>query len=366
MRPFNAGNAAPGPPAKRQTGEAIAMESSYDKQQTMSEFFQPRKSHRVWKIILAVLLTAMIIGAAYEFTRPKEDPVRMSFDLPSGTYSYLDVLLLSDWIYEVSGDENYTFYEAMDPDGYWYIVSLDQSRYDELTAYTDAYYAFYSDHSDTYSYPEPVRLTGMTRLIDYDDVDQLAIYYDATSTQVTDYFGSYYFNEGANNLSDGAFLYILGAFFFGLFFLVVVLQDSATAKNFRKSEARLYDLGKWDDAENQFLMNDTRRYEKMRLVLSRDFLYAGVSGNVLSYEDVGWLYLRRQRSYGITVATQLVAGLNNGKTVFLSGRAANEQTLLEVAQALQAKNPDCLIGYTFENIKTYRARVKEYKQNHPK
>ena len=341
------------------------METTYDHQQTLSEFFQPSKAHKVWKIILAALLSAMILGAGYEFSRPKQDPVRMSADLPGSTYSYLDVQLLSDWIYDVSGDEEYTFYEAMDPDGNWYILSFDSSKVNDLAPYTEAYDAYFSDDYESYSYPEPVRLTGMTRRISSDDVDQLASYYEASGTEVTDYFGSNYFNEGASDRYDGVFFYLLGAFFFGLFLLVLVLQDGSVGRNFRKSEARLYDIGKWDDAENQFLMNTTRRYDKMKLALSQDFIYAGVSGNVLPCEDVGWLYLRKQRSYGITVATQLVAGLKNGKTVYLSSRAANEQALLEIAQALLPKNPNCLIGYTFDNIKTYRANVKEYKQNQP-
>ncbi|NLI53715.1 MAG: hypothetical protein GX417_05245 [Clostridiales bacterium] len=342
------------------------METQYDPQQTLSEFFDPGKAHRVWKIIFAVLLSAMIIGAAYEFTRPQADPVRMSADLPGGTYAYLDVQLLSDWVYDVSGDEDYTFYEAMDPDSNWYIVSLDKSKYDQLAYYTDAYIAFFSDDDQNYSYPEPTRLTGMTRLISSSDASQLATYYGASSTDVTDYFGSYYFNEGANDRYEGAFFYLLGAFFFCLLFLVLVLQDGAIGRNLRKSEERLYKFGKWDDAENQFLRNDIRRYDKAKLALSQDFVYAGVSGSVLSFEDIGWLYRRKQRSYGITVATQLVAGLTNGKTVYLASRAANDQFIAEVAQEVLRKNPNCLIGYSFENIRTYRQRVKEYKLNHPK
>jgi hypothetical protein len=40
--------------------------------------------------------------------------------------------------------------------------------------------------------------------------------------------------------------------------------------------------------------------------------------------------------------------------------------LTETARAIYAANPDCLIGYSFDNIKTYKQRVKEYKQSHPK
>jgi hypothetical protein len=34
----------------------------------------------------------------------------------------------------------------------------------------------------------------------------------------------------------------------------------------------------------------------------------------------------------------------------------------DTAQAIYAANPDCLIGYSADNIQLYRRRVKEYKQ----
>ena len=44
----------------------------------------------------------------------------------------------------------------------------------------------------------------------------------------------------------------------------------------------------------------------------------------------------------------------------------NDEVLSATAQAVYAANPNCLIGYSFDNIKLYKLRVKEYKQNHPK
>ena len=44
----------------------------------------------------------------------------------------------------------------------------------------------------------------------------------------------------------------------------------------------------------------------------------------------------------------------------------NETVLSETARAIYTANPNCLIGYSFDNIKLYRQRVKEYKLSHPK
>ena len=101
------------------------MDATSDRQQTLTEFMSPAKGKRVWQIILAVLLSLMILGAVYEFNKPQAEPVRMSTALSGSTYCYVDVSLVSNWLLKVTGDENYTLYEAMDPDGNWFILNLD-------------------------------------------------------------------------------------------------------------------------------------------------------------------------------------------------------------------------------------------------
>jgi len=92
------------------------METNSSPQQTLFEFFSPSKAQRVWRIILAVLLSVMIVGAAYEFGRPKPEPVRLTHETADDIYSYLDVQLLSDWIYDPDDSDSYRYYEVMDPD----------------------------------------------------------------------------------------------------------------------------------------------------------------------------------------------------------------------------------------------------------
>lgn len=341
------------------------MESQAEKQQTLTEFMTPGKALRVWQIIFAVLLTVMIIGAGYEFSKPQAEPVQMRYDLPSGTYAYLDIQLLSDWVLDITGEDDYTFYEAVDPDGNWFILSINQSQFSSFAPYYDAYNAYFAEDAN-YVYPEPIRVTGLTKSIASDEFDELADYYGATSSEVENYFGSYYLDEGASNQYAGAVLYLVGAFLFGLFFLVVTLQAGGMRKNYQKSDIRLYELGKADDAEVEFSAPDSKHFPKAKLILSRQFVYCGSSGWVLPYEDIGWAYQRTQRSYGIAVGKQIIAGLANGKTIVLAARGVNDAVLTETARAIYEANPNCLIGYTADNIKLYRQRVKEYKLSHSK
>ena len=343
------------------------METQRGKQQTMSEFLAPSKSYRVWLIIMAALLSLMIIGMAYEFNKPKADPVRMTTQLSSDTYSYLDISLVSDWLLKVTGVSNYTISEAMDPDGNWFLITLDDDAFATLSAQQDAYNVYYSENSQNFVLPSPVRLTGVTHLMDSDDVSQIASIFDnTTAAQITEFYGANYFGTGENNQSDGVYGYVLGLIFFGMFFLILLINTSAVRKNYRKSESRLYELGKLDEAEAEYSAPESFRYPKSKLILSKQFVFCGVSGWIVPYEDIGWAYQRTQRSYGIPISKQIVAGLNNGKTVVLAAKGVNDAVLTDAARAIYTANPNCLIGYSFDNIKLYKQRVKEYKLSHRK
>lgn len=346
------------------------MDANTTKQQTLSEFMTPAKSARVWQIILAVLLSLMILGAVYEFSKPQKEPARMSTLLESGTYSYVDVALVSTWLVKVTGDTEYTYYEVMDADGNWFITDIDDAAYAALSVQADAYQSYFTDYADNpqdFPLPETYRLTGITRALSASDYTDLAsVFTPATVEEVSDFYGPNYLQEGVNDQFSGAVLYLVGAVLFGIFFLVVVLQSGSQRKHYRDSEQRLYELGVLDSADAEFTAPESIRFPKSKLVLSEHFVFCGSTGWILPYEDIGWAYQRTQRSYGIPVAKQIIAGLVNGKSVSLANRFVNDDVLTKTAQAIYAANPNCLIGYSFENIKAYNQRVKEYKQNHPK
>jgi hypothetical protein len=89
--------------------------------------------------------------------------------------------------------------------------------------------------------------------VDSDDVSQIASIFDnTTAAQITEFYGANYFGTGENNQSDGVYGYVLGLIFFGMFFLILLINTSAVRKNYRKSESRLYELGKLDEAEAEY------------------------------------------------------------------------------------------------------------------
>ncbi|MEN6636551.1 MAG: DUF6709 family protein [Clostridiaceae bacterium] len=343
------------------------METQTGKQQTLSEFLAPSKSSRIWLIIMAALVSLMIIGAAYEINKPKSDPVRMNTQMDSGTYCYVDVGMVSDWLLKVTGDEDYTIYEAMDPDGNWFLLTLDDEVYATLSTQQEAYNTYFFGNAEDFVLPEPVRLTGVTRALDSDEAEQIAsVFENTTVSDVNKLYGANYLHEGESNQNDGVYGYVVGAIFFGMFLLILAINVGAIRKNYRRSEARLYELGKSDESELEYSSPESVRFPKSRLILSRQFVYCGISGWVVPYEDIGWAYQRTQRAYGIPVSKQIVAGLNNGKTIVLAAKGVDDSVLTDTARTIYTANPNCLIGYSFDNIKLYRQRVKEYKLSHPK
>ena len=122
------------------------MEASTEQQISMQDYFAPSKGRRIAMIIFAALAALCIARAVFAMQKPAEEPAQMAHSLDGkSAYAYLDVQLLSDWVLRVTGDSNYTYYEAMDPDQNWYIVALDSATDEKLQPYIDAYNYLFTD-----------------------------------------------------------------------------------------------------------------------------------------------------------------------------------------------------------------------------
>ena len=339
------------------------MDATSTLQNSLHDFIAPSKKARIAILVILVLFAAMVVGIVYEGQRTLPDPVAYSADINSGTYTYLDVQLLSEWVYKVTGDESHTYYEAMDPDQNWFVVDLPDSTYSELVPFVDAYnYLFYEDMPYA-EMPEAVRIYGMSRSLDYETTYDLASAYDATSTEYTDYFGSCYFDEGTKPENTAQVVFIAGAVVLGILLLIMLIQRAAASASYKKSDERLYTLGLKDNAEFEFTSISNQRFDKAKLILSEHFLYSSSARAVIPYTDILWLYQRVQRHNGVPVTRLLVAGLYDGKSLNVASRGVTDELLNAVFNAAKVQNPDMLIGYSTDYAQQYRTRVKEYKLN---
>lgn len=340
------------------------MDATSSAQVSMQDYFATPKSRKIACLILAAIFAVMIAGAVFASQKPAVEPVQLTRALDgTSTYTYLDFQLLSEWMYKVTGDSNYTYYEAMDPDENWYIVALDDDLVEQLKPYQDAYNYFYVDGAPYAEIPEPYRITGMTYPLSSDDISALASSYSVTDTEYTDFFGTYYLDEGTNPGNIDMALFVIGAAFTGIILLTLIAITASVRSRYKKSDERLYALGKSDDAEFEFTAIDNLRFEKSKLILSEHFAYAGSTGVVASYEDIVWLYKYVQRNHGVVVSTQLIAGLINGRTGALASRFVTDELIEQAVAKILRQNPNVLVGYSFDNARQYRAKVKEFKLN---
>ena len=339
------------------------MDATSTFQGSLQDFIAPSKKARIAMLVIFLLFASMVIGLVYEGQQPLPEPVRYSTEISPDTYTYLDVQLLSEWLYKVTGDENHTYYEAMDSDENWFVVDLPDSTYNELEPFVDAYnYIFYEDMPYA-EMPEAVRIYGMTRSLNYETTYNLASFYDVANTDYTDYFGSCYLDEGTTPENSMQAILIAGSIVFGIVLFIMLIQAASTNASYKKSDERLYTLGLKDNAEFEFTNITNQRFEKAKLVLSEHFLYSGSSRSVIPYADILWMYQRVQRHNGIAVGRYLVAGLYNGKSINVVSRGLNDELMNTVLNTVKAHNPDMLIGYSLDYARQYRAHVKEYKLN---
>ncbi len=329
-------------------------------QSDMHAFLKPKANHAILIAVCAVLLLASVAAAIVGARAETPASVRFSSDLPSGTYVYSDVLLLTEWVYRVTGDTSYTFYELMDDQGDWHVVSLDKSDLTKLSAQIEAC-ALLTDSTTADDLPKPVRLYGMTRSIKSDDLAAMAEGYGITNAEYEDFFGRCYLAEGAEPTNDLSTFGLLGALFFGIFLLIALILFASEKKTRRICANRLYARGEEQLAESEFSDPDNTVYEKAKLVFSKHFIYGGTTGAVISYEDIGWLFRHVTRTNGIQTSVELNASLINGTAVSLARKGVTDMLVGDAMQLIGGKNPNALLGYSNENRKAYRARVKEWK-----
>lgn len=104
---------------------------------------------------------------------------------------------------------------------------------------------------------------------------------------------------------------------------------------------------------------DTIAIPKAGIYLTKKYIISNSTGfKVVDYKDILWVYILKQRNYGILVGSHLMVYRNNGKGSSLGiMRKSNE--LEELIPEIVKKNKDILVGYTTDNQKKYRDLVKE-------
>lgn len=313
--------------------------------------------------LLVITIVLIYLGIQNE-NKPLPNPENLSelvankkFD--EDVYAYLDVAIKPYLfaVYETDGvEEDAKYYLVMDKDNYLYVLYMKEDKYKELNV---------DSIKDT-----PIRVLGITKRIK-SDIKELAIssYNELmedeylTKDNFKDYVGLVYLDTKAE-VNDSS-LYYLGAFLSGFFFLiiiityiVIILKNKKTFKNIPQEE-----LAKIDSEISQMSNSE---YVDMKFYLLKDYV-ADLANNIVivKYSDIVWAYPYEQRYNGLLVNKCIKLVDKNNKMYDVANTKVlnknKDEIIQEILRKLEEKNSNIILGFTNENRKIVKEKIKELK-----
>jgi len=264
--------------------------------------------------------------------------------------------------YKFAGyDDTTDSYYIIVDEKYMYIAYMTEEQFENL------------NNEDIYE--NPIRIEGITKTTT-SDVREIAIeaYNDnmeneedkLTIDDFENYFGSVYLDMtvSTSSLADIYILIFVVLFFIGVIYLLVaiiqLIKFNLTIKKI--------DINEIEELDNEMNKDSAFYYEKAHLYLTDNYIINfGGTFRVIKYQDILWMYPFEQRVNGIKSAQSIKVLLNNGKTYTIASieliTKKKKEVFNEIFNTILSKNNKMLVGYTNENIKLMKEKVKEIKAN---
>lgn len=264
--------------------------------------------------------------------------------------------------YKFAGyDDTTDSYYIVFDEKYMYITYMTEGQFDDL------------NKEDIYE--NPIRIEGITKKTP-DDVKEIAIeaYNDnmeneedkLTIEDFENYFGSVYLDMtvSTSSIADIYILIFVLLLFIGITCLLV---STVQLVRFNLSIKKL-DGNQIDELDNEMNKDNAFYYEKAHLYLTDNYIINfGGTFRVIKYNDILWMYPFEQRVNGIKTAQSIKVLVNNGKTYTIASieliTKKKKEVFNEIYNTIFNKNNKMLVGYTNENIKLMKEKVKEIKLN---
>lgn len=259
-------------------------------------------------------------------------------------------------VYEDTTDSYYIVSDGT----YLYIVYMSPTDYEKLNK---------KDIKEN-----PIRIEGVTATTTK-DIQKLAI--DAynqglkpeeklTLADFKNYFGEVYLNMTVQDSSVAAIpvaLFIL-SLMFGVIILIVALAELIS---FNKAIKKLDGVA-IDDLDKEMNDKEAFYYDRAHLYLTEHYIinFGGFT-KIIKYEDILWMYKFEQRTNGIKTAQSLKVLTTDCKTSTIANidlvTKKKREVYDEICNTIYNKNNKILVGYTKENIKAMKEKVKELRKN---
>lgn len=329
-----------------------------DSKKIIKKYIMPGAFVRICGIVLsAVLVVTLVMGLA-ALNADVGDPVDFyPSETPTGTMAYIDVVGVSNWLYQY---DDAIYYSVEDAYGYLYTVRLKDSQLKAMAAQE----AYWNRATDSEPMPEPYRLVGVVQKTSNDVKKSLSQAWDITTSEYEEYFGVNFLNAATSLGAEKSAGWFVGALLSGMFALVCLILHMQASKSAKKCLKVLEERFLLDKAAQQ-LENAEEHLVigKNRGILTQDFLFGKGTGAVIPYSDVTWAYKQEQRRNFVAVNSYLMVGTPwMGVEGAINLNGTDKYGYIGDALAkIAEKNPDALLGYTNENRKAYKAIVKTAK-----
>lgn len=325
-----------------------------DSKRIIKKYIMPSAFMRVGAVVFGILLVLTLVMGITAMNAEVPDPVDFyPSETPTGVPAYIDVVGVSDWLYQY---DDTVYYSVEDAYGYLYTVRLNDRQLEEMAAQAE----YWNRTSETAPMPEPYRLVGVVQKTGDTVKESLAQSWDISVAEYEEYFGVNFLNAtttvGAEK-SAGWFVGALFSFLFALICLVFQMRGASVSKKCLKvlEERCLLEKAaqQLENTEEHMVLG------KNRGILTRDFLFGKGTGAVAAYSDVIWAYKQDQRHNFITSSYLMVgtAWMNVQSVIDMNGNDKYGYISDALAQIAE-KNPEAMLGYTNENRKAYKAAAK--------
>lgn len=320
----------------------------------IKKYIMPGALVPVGAIVLGLALVVCLVMGITTQGAEMPDPVEFyPDDTPAGTMAYIDVVGVSNWLYQY---DSAIYYSVEDAEGYLYTVRLEDSQLAEMSAQAD----YWNRTTEDAPMPEPHRLVGYVQKTADNVRESLAQSWDITVGEYDQYFGANFLNATTSTGVENSVPWFIGALFSGLFALLCLVFQLRAASVSRKCLKVLEERCLVEKAAQQ-LENSEEHFVvgKNRGILTRDFIFGKGTGAVIAYTDVIWAYKMDRRSYMVENA-YLMAGTPwmGVENVIDLNKPDKYGHVSDALAMISRKNPETLLGYTSENRKAYKATLK--------
>lgn len=272
----------------------------------------------------------------------------------TGSMAYIDVVGVSDWLYQY---DDATYYTVLDAEGYLYTVRLSDSQFKNMKAQYD----YWNEESEDAAVPEAYHLVGYVKRISTGARTNIASVWQITTTEYDQYFGEKYIDAttsvGAQNAAPWFFGALMSFLLGGLFLMVY----NRSGRNAKKCLKRLEELGLTEKAAEQ-LENTTFHtvVGKNKGVLSQDFLFGKGTGMVVLYSDILWCYQLNRKVNFVPANSYLMVGTmaTAVEAAIDLNRNDRKGVIAEAITIIAQQNPNAMVGYSKEYASTFSAMRK--------